>query len=156
MLEKMKSDETRHVSKLNPLWTHLHLSEESLDWVPGFYFVKSSILYVNESDECANFSLSIRIWKPKINWNFLNLVPIVSCGQCPICKTYVPIPLDLLASLTAASAAKLGSTVKPVPTDNPAIIAPANAPMNQSIPLFSVDPLVSRINLNIVQQYLIR
>ncbi|CAF3069477.1 unnamed protein product [Rotaria socialis] len=43
----------------------------------------------------------------------LVLAGIVSCAQCPTCKTYVPIPPDLLSSLTQGQTAKSTSRVQP-------------------------------------------
>jgi hypothetical protein len=94
--------------------------------------------------EFTIFVLFVKTLKCKLNKNSLDLAPIVSCAQCPICKTYVPIPPALLASLPNALPGPIRvENPVPIPQPFPSYIQPTNP-----IP---VGPLVSRLNLNIVQ-----
>ncbi len=100
--------------------------------------------------EFITFVLFVKTLKCKLNKNSLDLAPIVSCAQCPTCRTYVPIPPALLASLNHAPPPppRVENPV-PIPQPIPSYIQP-NSSYIQPNPI-PVGPFVSRLNLNIVQ-----
>lgn len=99
----------------------------------------------NECSKYGTFTLSVskctKMWKIE---HFLNLASIVSCAQCPTCRTYVPIPPALLSSLTAP--VPIPVPAAPVPAITPGPQYPPYSSFNPPVPPGPMKPLVSISN----------
>ncbi len=81
----------------------------------------------------------------KLNKNFVDLVPIVQCAQCPGCRAYVPIPPDQLQSFIPAPNVNPTRTV-PVNDITSGLTYRINTPQIQQSNSVTIQPPVSRLN----------
>ncbi len=81
----------------------------------------------------------------KLNKNFVDLVPIVQCAQCPGCRAYVPIPSDLLKSLIPAPNINPPSFFS-INDSTSGLIHRLNVPPIQPTNPMITQPPVSRLN----------